>query len=176
MAAGHEHQPVGAAMAGQAHRDERVWRDLHTGSTWIVWDAAVPAGTITVTTEDPRDPAGRYVWPQHKRRQRALYVRRVIVKRSHAGLGLGAALIDWASEAAIQQIGTPRLRVDVWTTNRDLHAYYRGNGFRRGARRLLWKLPGYPSRALFERTVSPEAPDSYLFSVAEPPDPQRSWR
>ncbi len=157
-------------------RDERIWRDLDSGSTWIVWDAAVPAGTITVTTEDPRDAAGRYVWPQRKRRQKALYVRRVIVGRSHAGLGLGAALIDWASEAAMQQIGTPRLRIDVWTTNRDLHAYYRGRGFRRRARRLPWKLPGYPSRALFERTVIPDVLGSALFSVPEPLDPRRTCR
>jgi GNAT superfamily N-acetyltransferase len=157
-------------------RDERVRRDLRRGSTWIVWDASVPAGTITVTTEDPRDPAGRYVWPQRKRRQKALYVHRVIVRRSYAGLGLGAALMDWASRAAMQKIGTPRLRLDVWTTNQDLHAYYRDHGFRRGARRLPWKLPGYPSRALFERTVTPGASGSVLFSVAEPPDPRRTCR
>ena len=76
----------------------------------------------------------------------------------------------------MQQIGTPRLRVDVWTTNRDLHAYYRGHGFKRGARRLPWKLPGYPSRALFERTVTPEVLGSSLFSVPEPPEPRRTWR
>jgi GNAT superfamily N-acetyltransferase len=157
-------------------RDERVRRDLDGGRTWIVWDAAVPAGTITVTTEDPRDPAGRYVWPRRKRRHKALYVRRVIVSRSHAGLGLGAALIDWASEAAMQQIGIPRLRIDVWTTNRNLHAYYRGQGFTRSARRLPWKLPGYPSRALFERTVTPEVRDRALLSVPEPPDPRRMCR
>jgi GNAT superfamily N-acetyltransferase len=155
-------------------RDERVWRDLDGGSTWIVWDAAVPAGTITVTAEDTRDPAGRYIWPERKRRQKALYVHRVIVSRSHAGLGLGAALIDWAAGAATRQIGAPRLRIDVWTTNRDLHAYYRSHGFRRGAWRLPWQLPGYPSRALFERTVTPEVSGNALFSVPEPPDSQRT--
>ncbi|MGH3259514.1 MAG: GNAT family N-acetyltransferase, partial [Streptosporangiaceae bacterium] len=157
-------------------RDERIWRDLDCGRTWIVWDADVPAGTITVTTKDPRDHAGRYVWPRRKRRQQALYVGRVIVRRSHAGLGLGAALLDWASQAAMQQIGTPLLRIDVWTTNRDLHTYYRRHGFRRSARRLPWKLPGYPSMALFERTVIPEVTGNTLFSVPEAPDPHRRWR
>jgi len=157
-------------------RDERIWRDLDSGRTWILWDDAVPAGTITVTTEDPRDPAGRCVWPWRKRRQQALYVGRVIVRRSHAGLGLGAALFDWASHAALQQIGTPRLRIDVWTTNRDLHTYYRSHGFRRSARRLPWKLPGYPSRALFERTVIPQGTGHALFSVPEAPDPHQRWR
>jgi GNAT superfamily N-acetyltransferase len=157
-------------------RDERIWRDLESGRTWIVWDAAIPAGTITVTTEDPRDTAGRFVWPRRKRRQDALYVGRVIVRRSHAGLGLGAALIDWASHAAMQQIGTPRLRIDVWTTNRNLHAYYRRRGFRRSARRPAWRLPGYPSRALFERTVIPEVTGHALFSVPEAPDPRRRCR
>jgi GNAT superfamily N-acetyltransferase len=154
-------------------RDERIRRDLECGRTWILWDAAVPAGTITVTTEGPRDPAGRYVWPRPKRRQEALYVHRVIVRRSHAGLGLGAALFDWASQAALRQIGTPRLRVDVWATNRDLHNYYRRRGFRRSAWRFPWKLPGYPSTALFERTVVPEVSDSVQFSVHEAPDPRR---
>jgi GNAT superfamily N-acetyltransferase len=158
-------------------RDDRIRRDLECGRTWIVWDAAVPAGTITVTTEDPRDPTGRYVWPRRKRRRVALYVRRVIVRRSHGGLGLGAALIDWASQAALQQIGTPRLRVDVWTTNRELHTYYRRHGFRRSAGRFPWKLPDYPSMALFERTVMPEASgNSVLFSVHEAPDPRRRCR
>ncbi len=128
---------------------------------------------ISITTEHPRDPAGRYVWPRRKRRQEALYAGRVIVSRSYAGLGLGAALIDWASHAAMQQIGTPRLRIDVWTTNRDLHAYYRRHGFSWSARRLPWKPPGYPSRALFERTVVPEITGNALFSVSEAPDPRR---
>jgi len=151
-------------------RDERISRDLDGGRTWIVWDAAVPAGTVTISTAHPRDAAGRYVWPRRKRRQEALYVGRLIVRRSHSGLGLGAALIDWAAHAAMQQIGTPCLRIAVWTTNRDLHSYYQRHGFRRSARRLPWKLPGYPSRALFERTVVPELTGHALFSVPDAPD------
>lgn len=135
-------------------RDERVRQDLADGKTWIVWDAAVPAGTITLGIDDPIDPAGNYVWPEDQRSESALYVRRVIVRRSHAGLGLGAALLDWASEVARREAGTPLVRIDVWTDNWDLHAYYRRQGFMLCRFRDPKHLPGYPSRALFERRAA----------------------
>lgn len=147
-------------------RDERVQSDLDGGKTWIVWHATIPVATITIDTGDPRDPAARYLWPPGRRRDQALYVRRVVVRRSYAGRGLGAALLDWAAEAAMQLMGTPLLRIDVWTENRGLHAYYQGQGFMLCAWRHPWELPGYPSRALFERRAMPETSDGdNLFSV-----------
>ena len=66
--------------------------DLLKGKTWIAWDGTIAAGTITVDTEEPLDLNERPVWPDDKRREPALYVRRVIVSRRYAGIGLGAAL------------------------------------------------------------------------------------
>ena len=74
--------------------------DLVKGKTWLLWDDTIPVGTITVDTEEPVAANGQPVWPEHKRHEPALYVRRVIVNRQYAGLGLGAALLYWAAEVA----------------------------------------------------------------------------
>jgi len=74
---------------------ERITHDLLKGKAWLVWDDATVAATITTDTEEPLYLNDHPVWPAHKR-EPALYVRRVIVSRSYAGHGLGAALLDWA--------------------------------------------------------------------------------
>jgi GNAT superfamily N-acetyltransferase len=135
-------------------RDERILQALNAGKTWIVWDGTIPVGTITVDTDDPLDLAGNPVWPARKRVEQALYVHRVIVRRSHAGQGLGAELFNWASDFAQREIGTPLIRIDVWTDNWELHAYYRRQGFTLCEFRDPRAVPGYPSRALFERRTS----------------------
>jgi GNAT superfamily N-acetyltransferase len=151
-------------------RDERIRQDLAGGRTWIAWDGSIAAGTITIDADDPVGPAGNYVWPEYRRLERALYVRRVITRRqSHAGLGLGAALLNWASEAAQRQLGLPLIRIDVWTDNCDLHDYYRDQGFVLCEFRDPRALPGYPSLALFERRTSPAQNNgSALFSDGQP--------
>jgi hypothetical protein len=136
-------------------RDKRILEDLARGRTWIVWDRDIAAGTITIDIEDPVDAAKNPVWPAHRLAESALYVHRVIIRRSHAGLELGARLFDWASAVATRLIGSPLLRIDVWTDNWDLHAYYRRQGFTLCEFRDPRELPDYPARALFERRVSP---------------------
>ena len=159
-------------------RDERVRQDLAGGRTWIVWDGTIAAGTITIDPDDPVGPAGNYVWPAYRRLERALYVRRVITRRrSHAGLGLGTALLDWASWTAQRKIGTPLIRIDVWTDNWDLHDYYRRQGFVLCEFRDPGAVPGYPSRALFERRTSPgRSNDSALFTDGQPATPRQTCR
>jgi GNAT superfamily N-acetyltransferase len=154
----------------QPTRDNRVLQDLVAGRTWIVWDGTIAAGTITIDADDPVGPAGNYVWPGYRRLERALYVRRVIIRRqTHAGRGLGSALLDWASREAERKIGTPLIRIDVWTDNRNLHDYYRRQGFVWCEFRDPRALPGYPSRALFERRTSPDRGNgSALFTDGQP--------
>lgn len=132
---------------------ERARQDLREHKTWLVWDGTLAIATITLDTKEPVDTRNRPVWPAHKRHELALYVRRVIVSRSYAGLGLGAGLLDWASNVAMREHGASLIRIDVWTTNLELHEYYTGQRFVRLKDRQPWELAGYPSQALFERSA-----------------------
>ena len=132
---------------------ERILNDLIKGKTWLVWDDTIPAATITVDNEEPVDAEERPVWPASKRPDSALYVRRVIVGRRYAGRRLGAGLLDWAADLAVREYGAALLRVDVWTTNVNLHSYYEGQRFARCESRDPGELTNYPSQALFERAA-----------------------
>lgn len=142
------------------HR-ERILNDLIKGKTWIAWDRMTAAATITIDTDEPLDQNDQPVWPAQKSREPALYVRRVIVSRNYAGMKLGAGLLDWAAEMAQREHGATVLRIDVWTTNLNLHAYYEQRSFTRhkgGEQREIADYP-YPSQALFERKADTRVTD-----------------
>lgn len=130
---------------------ERILNDLYKGKTWLVREGETVAATITIDTDEPMDVDDRPVWPVEESQPPVLYVRRVIVSRRYAGLGLGAALLDWAADVAETDHGAELIRIDVRTTNVKLHAYYQGQGFTRGPEPQ--GLGDYPSQALFERGV-----------------------
>lgn len=137
----------------RARHRERIQNDLVKGKTWMVWDGPAVAATVTVDTEEPLAPNEGPLWPAHKRHEPALYVRRVVVSRSYTHIGLGAGLLDWAADVAKRDYKAALIRIDVWTTNVDLHAYYQEQGFIRCTGRDPRELAGYPSQALFERDV-----------------------
>jgi GNAT superfamily N-acetyltransferase len=136
----------------EEQRNERVWRGLTGGKTWIVWsreegeDEEVPAATVTIARH--ANPA---VWPHDvSEAKRAVYVHRLITARTYAGQGLGADLIDWAGQRAAREYGARWIRIDVWRDNLDLHKYYLGRGFD-----SCGECPDarYPSSALFQKAV-----------------------
>lgn len=137
----------------RAGQRERILNDLLKGKTWITWDGDIAAATITVDIDEPRHQNEQPIWPDHRRHEAALYVRRVIVSRRYAGIGLGAALLDWAADVAQSHYGAELIRIDVWTTNIELHEYYEGQNFSRCEGRDPEELANYPSQALFERRV-----------------------
>jgi GNAT superfamily N-acetyltransferase len=159
----------------RAGQRDRILNDLLKGKTWIVWDGTTAAATITVDTEEPLDLNEQPVWPAHKRHEPALYVRRVIVSRRYAGLGLGAALLDWAAAVAKRDHDAELIRVDVWTTNTDLHSYYEGQHFIRREGRDPRELTGYPSQALFEREVTQLRSDFARLFMEEKDPSQRKF-
>jgi hypothetical protein len=132
-----------------AGQRERILNDLLQGKIWILWAGPVAAATITVDPEGPLHLNGRPIWPEEQRHRSALYLRRVVLGRRYADLGLGAALMDWAAAIATRQHHAELLRTDVWSTNLALHAYYEGLGFTRHLN--AEGLANYPSQALFER-------------------------
>lgn len=124
-------------------RSRRIRRDIHAKRTWIVSDGDLPIATMAA---GPPDSA---IWPAETRREAAVHVRRLVVRRTHAGRGIGAALLNWAGAQALLRSGARWIRVEVWTTNYALHAYYRRQGFQFYGLGDL--ADGYPSAALFQK-------------------------
>ena len=139
-------------------RSNRILRDLAAAKTWILWDGREPAATITA------DPEDYPIWPTDQRREPAVYVRRLVVSRAYAHQGLGAELLNWAGLTALERHGARWIRVDVWRTNKMLHAYYEAQGFSFYG---MSSDPDYPSGALFQKpTDQLRAPASPLFREA----------
>ena len=125
-------------------RDARVRAGLERGETWIVWAGDAPAATMTICQTANPDVWGKIG------EDAAVYVHRLVVGRSYAGRDLGGIMIDWAvqRECAVRRVEW--VRVDVWTTNTALHAYYERQGFVRCGN---CADPGYPSGALFQKAA-----------------------
>jgi GNAT superfamily N-acetyltransferase len=150
-------------------RDGRVKRGLGFGKTWIAWDGAVAAATVTLAAKlNPKvwswsDPA---YWPRPACTcdlgQRAVYAHRLITAASHRGQNLGAQLIDWAGWRARCDYGARWIRIDVWSTNTALHEYYKNAGFEPCGE---CPDPAYPSGKLFQKQTDWLGPrDSPLLS------------
>lgn len=129
-------------------RDGRVRRGLRNGHTWIVEAAGRPIATITY-----RPHGNRKLWTQKEDQTPAVYVSRLIVTRSAAGFGVGAAMIDWAAARAVHDWKAQWIRIDVWTTNVVLHNYYEKRGFR-SLGIAQCRAADYPSAALFQKPTS----------------------
>jgi GNAT superfamily N-acetyltransferase len=82
-----------------------------------------PAATVTLDRDaDPR------LWTLSEQAEDALYVHKLSVARQYAGMDLGGRILDWCGDRAARA-GARWLRLDAWTTNSKLHAYYRDHGF-----------------------------------------------
>lgn len=100
-----------------------IARSIAKGDCYVVIDGEEPVATITLDSfADPE------FWNDEDNPTDALYLHRMIVRRSHAGQGLGRQLVDWAADAAAAA-GKRWLRLDAWRTNKQLHEYYASLGF-----------------------------------------------
>jgi predicted N-acetyltransferase YhbS len=133
----------------EQERNDRITRNVKRGFTWMAEENGLLAATITY-----RDKGNPKLWTAAERSEPAVYVSRLIVSRSQAGKGLGAALIDWAGLRGKEEWGAKSIRVDVWTTNLALHEYYKGQGFEHLGT-LEFKDPWeYPSAVLLQKPIT----------------------
>jgi hypothetical protein len=100
-------------------RFERSWVEgaVRRGETWVAVAGGEVRGTVTLDHGDP-------VWDDLP--GAAVYVHRMAVRRSAAGLG--AVILGWAAGIARQQ-GRESLRLDCVASNGRLRAYYEAAGF-----------------------------------------------
>jgi|SRR6516225_2660002 predicted N-acetyltransferase YhbS len=130
-------------------RDGRVAQGIEDGLTWMVEDNGSLAGTVTL-----REQGTDILWTPGDLLDPAVYVSRLIVSREHAGLGIGAALIDWAGLRGLQEWDANWIRVDVWTNNLALHDYYKNQGFTHLRTCPFDDEWDYPSAALFQKPTA----------------------
>jgi GNAT superfamily N-acetyltransferase len=125
------------------------------GQTWLVWDNHEPLATVTLTAyvdvdglwKPDRDPEA--LWYPEDDPADALYVAKMMIPLVYAGRGLGGEMLDWAGGRAFDA-GLTWLRLDAWTTNPRLHAYYVGQGFEH-VRTIESRVSG----ACFQRPAQP---------------------
>ncbi len=135
-------------------RDHRVRRGLEAHRTWIVEDCGVPVATISC-----RPDANPELWTEPgELGEPAVYVSRLIVKRSHAGRDIGTELLDWAGWWAAVQYQAVWIRIDVWTTNSALQNYYEKRGFER--LRYCMQVD-YPSACIMQKPTEGIEPSDF---------------
>ncbi|GAA1530011.1 GNAT family N-acetyltransferase [Actinomadura kijaniata] len=141
-------------------RRKRIHEGLLSGHTWLLRHGGRPVATVTLC------PFGSdLLWTARELEQEAVYLHRLVIDRAYAGIGLGAELINWAGHRGHRERpGVRSIRIDVWSDNLELHAYYRRQGFAFVDRRR--PLDDSPSGALFQKPIG-KALDAPLPRIVE---------
>ncbi|WP_079046391.1 GNAT family N-acetyltransferase [Carbonactinospora thermoautotrophica] len=104
---------------------DHILATVQAGEVFMVHRDYCEDPIATITINGYADPE---LWTPDELTEPARYVSKLTVSRAAAGLGIGATLLDWAGSRAAAE-GAQWLRLDCWTTNSRLHAYYRRQGF-----------------------------------------------
>jgi GNAT superfamily N-acetyltransferase len=90
------------------------------GEVYVAEVEGRAVATVTLLEADP------VYWGE--RPPDALYVHKLVVRRDHAGRGLGAALVEWVDEQAAEA-GRRFLRLDCLRDDPGIRTYYERLGF-----------------------------------------------
>ncbi|MFD5403759.1 GNAT family N-acetyltransferase [Streptomyces griseorubiginosus] len=104
---------------------DKLLETIQAGTVFMVLDGDATAATITLTPEVEEG-----LWTEQELAEPSLFINKLSVARTYAGQNLGGRLLDWAGDRAYRA-GAKWLRLDAWTTNEDLQAYYLRQGFER---------------------------------------------
>ena len=104
---------------------QHMAESIRRGEVYLFKESLASDAAATVTLDREADDL---LWMPPERLEPALYVHKLTIDRAHAGAGLGTRILDWAGDRAARS-GARWLRLDAWTTNPKLHAYYRSLGF-----------------------------------------------
>ena len=102
---------------------EKLMGPIHAGELYLVMMRSRPVGTLIYQLHD------KTYWPDMPEGD-AAYIHKIILRRSVAGGGLGAQIIDWAKEKARKE-GMAYLRLDTEAARAKLCALYESAGFSR---------------------------------------------
>ena len=116
---------------------------LEDGHMWVLDDDQAGAVIATITLKGP----DLDFWTNADDLDAGLHFYKLIVRRTHAGRGIGDRLMDWAGDRAGRE-GRRWLRCDCDRRNTRLHAYYVSRGFE--LVRVV-ERPDRQSGALFQR-------------------------
>ncbi len=146
----------------------KVTAAVTAGHTWLLIGLdEVPLGTVTLSTVGDPD-----FWTSEELSESALYVAKLATSASCAGTGLGSLMLRWTVDHAHRH-GHKPVRLDVWKTARDLHAWYRSQGWQhlrtveRPERKSGALFSHEPQRMLLPNLVSVDAATSQISSFSD---------
>ncbi|MDL5202343.1 GNAT family N-acetyltransferase [Streptomyces sp. ALI-76-A] len=102
---------------------DKLLETIKAGTVFMVVDGDATVATITLTRD-----AEAGLWTEQELAEPSLFINKLTVARTHAGANVGGRLLDWAGDRAYRA-GAKWLRLDAWTTNEGLQAYYLRQGF-----------------------------------------------
>jgi GNAT superfamily N-acetyltransferase len=114
---------LGTDQWQRPYPSDRLLATIEARTVFMLMDGDVTAATITATPEVEEG-----LWTEQELAEPSLFINKLSVARTHAGQNVGGRLLDWAGDRAYRA-GTKWLRLDVWTTNLELQAYYLRQGF-----------------------------------------------
>jgi GNAT superfamily N-acetyltransferase len=103
---------------------EEVLQSIKNQNTYILEKDGKAAASITL--ENHPNEWDCDIWGEEAERKDVIYLHRLVVNRSFAGIGIGDALMDWAKEETRRR-DKKYIHFDCLASNKGLNNYYQRN-------------------------------------------------